>query len=139
MSVRGPVSSAIAVTSIAMLAGCSSSASTYGTAHAPVAIASQSQSGGSFPGHACIANDKLTAETWVVTPAATQYDSTAQNVCQQLFGSPKAFASASALPNGYVLRCTGTGYGVITRIYALSDANEDCQELAKVGYKVVES
>jgi hypothetical protein len=90
-----------------------------------------------FPGHTCIVTDKLESETLAVTPTEEKYDSSAQNVCQQLFGAP--MTHASGIPNGYELRCTGTGYGLIARIYTRPNAKDDCQELATAGYKVVQS
>ena len=85
---------------------------------------------------ACIVTDKLESETLAVTPTEEKYDSAAQNVCQQLFGAP--MTHASGIPGGYELRCTGTGYGLIARIYTRPNANDDCQELATVGYRVVQ-
>jgi hypothetical protein len=101
-----------------------------------VAVPSPTQSKAAFPGHTCIVTDKLESETVAVTPTAEKYDSAAQNVCQQLFGAPKTYASG--IPGGYELRCTGTGYGLIARIYTRPNANDDCQELATVGYRVVQ-
>jgi hypothetical protein len=126
---------ALTATGLIVLAGCGS-AKTYGSAHAPVAVPSPTQSKAAFPGHTCIVTDKLESETVAVTPTEEKYDSAAQNVCQQLFGAPKTYASG--IPGGYELRCTGTGYGLIARIYTRPNANDDCQELATVGYRVVQ-
>lgn len=126
---------ALTATGVIVLVGCGST-KIYGTAHAPVAIPSQAQSEATFRGHTCIVTDKLESETLAVTPTEEKYDSSARNVCQQLFGAPVTYASG--IPNGYELRCTGTGYGLITRIYTQPNAKDDCQELATVGYRVVQ-
>lgn len=127
---------AVTATGLIVLVGCGS-AKTYGAAHSPAAIPSQTQSKAAFPGHTCIVTDKLESETLAVTPTEEKYGSSAQNVCQQLFGAPMAYVSG--IPNGYELRCTGTGYGLIARIYTRPNAKDDCQELATVGYRVVQS
>jgi len=88
------------------LAGCGASR-TYGTAHAPVSVPSPAHDVSPFPGHTCTVSDKLDAK-----------------------------AHASGIPAGYVLHCTGFGYGLVTRIYARPGAKDDCTELAKAGYSV---
>ncbi len=123
---------AIAVAGIA-LAGCGASR-TYGTAHAPVSVPSPAHDVSPFPGHTCTVSDKLDAEALAVTPTKSKCNAEAKNVCEQLFGAPKAHASG--IPAGYVLHCTGFGYGLVTRIYARPGAKDDCTELAKAGYSV---
>jgi hypothetical protein len=127
---------AIAVTGLATLAGCSAPEAS-GTAHAPVSVPSPARDVGTFSSHTCIVSDSPEAETVAVSPTSTRYDAEAQNVCGQLFGAPKTHATG--IPAGYVLRCTGHGYGLVTRLYTRSGAKGDCRELAEAGYRVSDS